>query len=166
MRNGKPVPCVNYRYTGILGKKDQDVHFFKEVIKAKRLQTIRKIKIIHCDDRQRCDVQFYQTLIRGALQHPGLKELHMEKGDISGLDPDLLAQFLMKMEKVEITIMRLTFQQTTKFLSSLQETNQVKTLLWRDYSSNDESLRRVDPMQLANAVKKVETLQLKHKLTD
>ena len=79
MRNGKPVPCVNYRYTGILGKKDQDVHFFKEVIKAKRLQTI-------------------QTLIRGALQHPGLKELHMEKGDISGLDPDLLAQFLMKME--------------------------------------------------------------------
>ena len=79
MRNGKPVPTVTYRYTGILGKKDQDVHFFKEVIKAKRLQTIRKIKIIHCDDLQLYDAQFYQTLIRGALQHPGLKELHMER---------------------------------------------------------------------------------------
>ena len=90
---------------------NKDLKFFQEVIRVRRLQTVRKIKIMHCTRK------VSKTLIEGALQHPGLMEAHLEQSDISAIDPDHLSQFLIKMKEVNIACVGVTHEQAKNFLS-------------------------------------------------
>ena len=140
---------------------DKDVNFMQEASKVRRFETVRKIKINFCP------ANVFKPVIEGALQHAGLRELHLEQGDVSAIDPDTLSQFLTRMEEVKITMVEMTLEQTTSFLRALHNTHQIKTLLWDHPNSfrQIDNVNEVDPTLLANAVKNVERLELRPELT-
>jgi len=79
-------------------------------------------------------------------------------GDFRTVEPNLLANFLTKMEEVDLSDMLMSTGQRTEFLSALKETNKIKRFSWQDNESED---RLAAYSHLPIAMKKIEKLTLK-----
>ena len=132
----------------------EQYRFFREKIRLPRLQAARKIQI----EGFPANSELKLTLLGNALSHPGLKQLVIHGGDFRTVEPNLLANFLTKMEEVDLSDMLMSTGQRTEFLSALKETNKIKRFSWQDNESED---RLAAYSHLPIAMKKIEKLTLK-----
>ena len=137
-----------------LNSEDDDM-FSQKMISLPWLQAVREIKFISGFFWNK---EFLTHVLCKALNHPGLKKLVIREGDFSTVEPELLANFLTKMEEVNLSDVLLSTEQKRAFLSAFQKTsNKIKILSWED----DKCLEMYrEYSQLPNITKKLEKLTL------
>ena len=144
-------------------RTEQNIALFLEMVSLRRLQNVKHIHF-YTDVSNNGLVDSQHRLLKAALEHPGLRKIRLY-GDITLLDPHLVTEVLIKMDEVVISRVMMSTQQKTEFLSALQNTNHMKTLVWTPCSQEDDGFKDVNHTVLANAVKKVEKLHLNQKMT-
>ena len=70
-----------------------------------------------------------QELLEAVVKHPGLKELNISFMDLSSVEPRMLESVINKMEKLNLSNVKLTAQQVTNLCQVFpQEKSQLKSL--------------------------------------
>ena len=146
-------------------RNDQEIARFLKMVTLRRLLNVKHICFSFESNIELVVSQ--NRLVKAALEHPGLRKICLESGNITLLDPQLLTQLLIKMDEVEISGTRMSTQQKTEFFSALHNTSHMKRLVWTPSSQEfqPDNFKAVDPTTLANAVKNVEKLHLNHRMT-
>ena len=117
---------------------------FLEIINLKRLQCARELEIDIAPPK----------LLRAVLQHPGLKKITAGYIEDWEVEPDLIAQVFAKMEEIKIYCRAVGSMTSIMIDTVLQRPNNIKKLYWTG------RLRDGDPVLLANALNKIEVLEV------
>ena len=112
---------------------------------------LREFKLSRVNDKQ--TIIFVLNVICGRESQGTV--LDMDSNTMFGIDPELLAKVVTKLEKLDIDDTELTQQQAAAILTAVSEGSKMTELniCWNDMSG-------VDPGLLAKAVNNVETLDI------
>ena len=127
-----------------LSVKTDTLREMPETLAIPRLRALRGLRVRAVSDQ----------LFRGILEHPGLRELDLRCTDLSGLDPELLAVIIPRMERVIMFSTQLTRIQTEKLFAALCGQSRLKIL-----NISDNLLSGVPPAFLCGAAISLEKLE-------
>jgi len=125
---------------------EDNMDYIPEVLDSSRMEAVKKIDF--------WGVKMSHRLLRAVARHPGLKEMRVD-GDLSSVEPELLARAVVQLEEVDLRYTRLTTNQVNTIFTSMTGNCKLKTLR---VCGND--LSTVEADVLAQAVTKVEEVDM------